>query len=94
MIAEDMTRLSGEIVALHGKRAALMGDLARGSKELSASVAGFCSQLTEARSNMAKRTKTERAAFLKNLKSEVNARRREVAMDLGEVRRSWSGRSC
>lgn len=94
MIAEDMTRLSGEIVALHGKRAALMGDLARGSRELSASMAGFCGRLAEERFGMAKRTKTERMAFLKNLRNEVNARRHEVAMDLGEVRRCWSGRSC
>ncbi len=89
-----MTRLSGEIVALHGKRAALMADLARGSKDLSVSMAGFCSRLGDARCAMAKQTKSERAAFLKNLKSEVSALRREVAMDLGEVRLCWSGRPC
>jgi hypothetical protein len=96
MIAEHMTRLSGEIAALHSNRAELIGDLARGSNDLSTSVAAFCSQLAKGRRGMAKRAKSEGMAFLKNLKSEVNARRREVAVDLrglAKVRRGMAKRA-
>jgi len=93
MIAQDMTRLSGEISALHAQRAALLNNLTRGSEELTASMAGFCTRLAEARNGMAKRTKSERQAFVQKVKDEVNAQRRGVATDLAEVRRVWSGRA-
>jgi hypothetical protein len=91
MIAPDMARLSREIAALHGKRAALIADLTRGGKELNASMTEFCTNLAQTRSEMAKRTKSERMAFMQHLKDTVNSQRRGVAQDLAEVRRSWSG---
>ncbi len=93
MIAQDMTRLIGEISDLHAKRAALMSDLNRGSKDLAASMAGFCAHLSDERSDMAKRTKSERMAYVQGLKDQVNAQCRGVASDLAEVRRCWSGRA-
>ena len=93
MIAEEMTHLSGEIAALHSKRTVMMGDLARGSKDLTASVRDFCAGLAAARNGMAKQSRSDRMAFLKDLKSNVNELRRGVAMDLDEVRRVWTGRN-
>ena len=91
MIAKDMTRLSGEIAGLHAKRAAMVSGLTRGSRERSTAVAAFCAGLSEARSGMAKKTKSERVAFVNQMKHFVNSHRRAVAMDLAEVRRAWSG---
>ncbi len=91
MIAQDMTRLSGEIAGLHAKRAAMVSGLTRESRDRSAAVAALCTRLSETRSEMAKKTKSERAAFMNQLKHEVNTVRRAVAMDLAEVRRVWSG---
>jgi hypothetical protein len=93
MIAQDMTRLIGEISDLHEKRAALMSDLNQGSRDLATSMAGFCTHLAEERSEMAKRTKSERTAYVQQLKDQVNAHCRGVASDLAEVRRCWSGRA-
>jgi phage host-nuclease inhibitor protein Gam len=93
MIAQDMSRLVGEISDLHAKRSEMMSDLARGSKNLAAEMASFCTHLSEERSNMAKRTKSERMAFVQQLKDGVNAHCRSVANDLAEVRRCWSGKA-
>ena len=93
MMTDDITRLCGEIVALREARGAMMRGLAREHKDRSQSVFQFCAHTHSARAEMAKRTKTERLAFLRNLKRAANAQRREMQKDLAGARRAWAGAS-
>lgn len=86
MMTDDITRLRGEIVALREARGAMMRGLAREHKDRSQSVFQFCAHIHSAHADMAKRTKTERLAFLRNLK-------RAMQKDLAGARRAWAGAS-
>jgi hypothetical protein len=72
-------------------RDALMDGLARDHKDRNQSVFQFCAHTRSARGEMAKRTRTERLAFLHNLRRAVNAQRRETRGDLAGARRAWAG---
>ena len=92
MLSDDMTRLCGEIVAMRARRGELMDGLVRDNKDRKQSVFQFCAHTRSARGEMARRTKTGRLAFLRNLTGEVNAGRRETRTDLAGARRAWPGR--
>ena len=86
MITNDITRLCGEIVALREARGAMMRRLAREHMDRSQSVFQFRAHTRSAHAEMAKRTKTERLAFLRNWQ-------RELQNDLAGARRAWAGAS-
>jgi hypothetical protein len=86
MMTDDITRLCGEIVALREARGAMMRGLVREHKDRSQSVFQFRAHTHSARAEMAKRTKTERLAFLRNWQ-------RELQRDLAGARRAWAGAS-
>jgi hypothetical protein len=94
MLTDDMTHLCGEILALRNDRDDFMNHLALESRDRSQSVARLCGQFASIRAAMARRTKSERIAFLHNLKRTVAAGRRAVQSDLAGVRKVWAGRAA
>jgi len=88
-----MTRLCDEIVAMRKMRGSMMTELQHGAKGLKHSVTKLCAHFGRVRTTMAKRTKTERLAFLNNLKRSVGAERRDMRNDLAGARRAWAGKS-
>ena len=91
-LTEDMTRLSGEIRALHGSREALIKGLVRGANDLRHIVSGMRAGFRNAHNEMARRTKADRLAFVSGLKRTVAGLRREFAGDLAGARRAWFGK--
>ncbi len=71
-LTEDMTRLRGEVDALRGAREALMQDLTRGAKNLSATVSAMRADFSAAHAAMAKQTREERGAFVAAVIDDVN----------------------
>ncbi len=94
MMTDDMSRLCGEIVAMRKGRGVFMNGLVRDHEDRKHSVVQFCAHTHSARTEMAKRTKTERLTFLHNLKRAVTAQRREMRRDLAGARRAWAGGSA
>lgn len=92
MIAEDMTRLYEEIVAMRSRRSELLDELADGSNDLRRSMSDMCRHFGRDRATMARETTASREAFLHNLKNHVNQHLRETRSDLDGVRRAWAGR--
>ena len=86
MMTDDITRLRGEIITMRKVRDALMDRLVRDVKERNRSVFQFRAHNRSAHAEMAKRTKTERLAFLRNWQ-------RELQRDLAGARRAWAGAS-
>jgi len=93
MLTDDMTRLSGEIVAMRRVRGSLMNELQHDTKARKRAVVKLCAHFGRARTTMAKRTKNERVAFLNNLKHSVGAQRRDLRNDLAGARGAWAGKS-
>lgn len=91
MMTDDITRLCSDIVAMRSGRGALMDRLERGHQDRHQSVSQFCAHTRIARGEMAQRTKTERLAFLHDLKRAVHAQRRKMRGDLAGARRAWAG---
>jgi len=92
-LAEDVTRLCGEMRTLRENRQALRRDLEEGTKDLQRHVFELCTDFAESRLRMAKRTLENRLAFLKDLKRNVHDQKREVRADLAVSRCAWAGRS-
>ena len=92
MIADDMTRLSEEIVALRSRRGQILEGLAAGSNEVRRSMLDLCRHFARQRAQMARGTRADRGAFLHNLKNHVNQHLRQTRSDLAGVRRAWAGR--
>jgi hypothetical protein len=88
---EDMTRLSGEIQALRGSRRAFRRELSDGNRERQMDVFEMCADFAGTQARMAKRTKGERLAFLKNLKRTIGGQQREMRADVAAARRVWAG---
>ncbi len=94
MLAEDMTRLCGEIVTLRKGRGSLLNELVHGNRDRKQSMGEFTAEAHTARSRMARRTRNERMAFLHTLSHGVAAARREMRMDLAGARRAWAGKTA
>lgn len=92
MLTEDIARLCGEIVSLRQNRCNMMKDLQQETMARSQAVGDLCTHFTQARATMAKQTKSERTAFMNDLKKTVNVLRREVSDDLAGARKAWAGR--
>ena len=71
-LTNDMTRLRGEVDALRGARGALMQDLTRGARDLSATVSAMRADFSAAHAAMAKQTREERGAFVAAVIDDVN----------------------
>lgn len=91
MLTEDMTRLCEEIVTLRTRRGELREALQRDSNDRRESVSGLCQQFADDRAEMARRAKSERRSFLRHLRHQVHAVRREMRSDLAGVRKAWVG---
>jgi len=86
-LTEDMTRLRGEVDALRGVRGALMQDLTRGAKDLSATVSAMRADFSAAHAAMAKQTRGERGAFVAAVIDEVNSLLGEFSKDRNDMAR-------
>jgi len=84
-LTEGMTRLCGEIVALRGARKGFV-------KNICHNVAAMRRGFSQARAEMAAKTKKERRAFVADLKGKVAGLRQELAADLDGARRAWAGK--
>ncbi len=82
---EDMTRLTGEIVAARGARRTMVKDLTR-------NVAAMKANLRRTHQEMARKAKAERRAATSHLRKMVSGMRHALAADLQGARRTWSGK--
>jgi hypothetical protein len=87
-----MTRLRGEIVALRGEIVALRGERIGFVKNICHNVAAMRRGFSQARAEMAAKTKKERRAFVADLKGKVAGLREEFAADLDGARQAWAGK--
>jgi len=86
-LTDDMTRLRGEVDALRSDRGALMQELARGARDLAATVSAMRADFTSAHTAMAKQTRGEREAFVAAVISEVNFLLGAFSRDRGDMAR-------
>jgi hypothetical protein len=93
-LLDDMTRLSGEIQALRGGRRAFRKGLEDGTRDRRMDVFEMCADFAGSQGRMADRTKTERLAFLNNLKRAVGGQQRDMRADLAAARRAWAVRGA
>jgi len=93
-LLEDMTRLAGEIQALHGSRRAFRKELADGNSDRHMDVFEMCADFAGTQAQLATTAKEERLAFLKNLKRAVGGQQREIRADIAGARRAWAGRGA
>ncbi len=82
---DEMTRLSGEIVATRQARKGFV-------KDLTQSVAAMKASLRRAHHEMARKTRAERRAAAAHLKKTVSGMRHALAADLEGARRAWAGK--
>jgi len=86
-LTDDMTRLRGEVDALRGARGALMNDLTRGARDLTAAVSAMRADFTSAHAAMAKKTGEEREAFVAAVIREVNSLLGAFSQDRNDMAR-------
>lgn len=72
-LTDDMTRLRGEVEAMRGARSVLMQDLARGASDLTKVVAAMRADFASAHTEMARKSRGERKAFVADVILEVNS---------------------
>lgn len=99
-LTNDMTRLCGEIAALRSSRAESRAEMQEAITQLQESVTQMLTGFGEARSEMAKQTKTELSEFIAQVKESVTELQQKVAKlqeefrdDLGGAHRAWHGGS-
>jgi hypothetical protein len=86
---EDMSRLAGEIRALHGSRRTFRKELADGSRDRKMDVFEMRAGFAEAQARVAEGGREQRFAFLKNLRRTVGGQQRGMRADLAAARRVW-----
>jgi hypothetical protein len=84
-LTEEMTRLSGEIVATRTARKGFIKDLTHGMAALRA-------DLRRAHQEMARKTKAQRRATMTHLRKTVGGMRHAFAADLQGARQAWAGK--
>jgi hypothetical protein len=82
---DEMTRLTGEIVASRGERRTFVKDLTR-------DVAALKANLRRAHHEMARKARAERRAAASRLRKTVGGMRHAFAADLQGARRAWNGK--
>jgi ATP-dependent Clp protease ATP-binding subunit ClpA len=93
-LLEDMTRLCGEIRALHGSRQTFRKELAEGNREREKDVAEMCADFAGTQARMAQRMRAGRLTFLKNLKKTVSGQQQAMRSDIAGARRAWQGKGA
>ena len=71
-LTQDVTRLCGEITALRDSRQALMGHVARETRQMKGAVAGMRAGFRKAHGKMANRTRAEQAKFVSDMRADVS----------------------
>ncbi len=84
-LTDEMTRLCHEIVDRRGARKGFV-------KDLTQHVAALKADFHRSHADMARKSKTERRAFMSHLKTTVAGLRHEFAADLQGARRAWVGK--
>jgi len=92
MLADDMSRLCGEIVGLRCSREGMVKQLRRETEGRRQAVSDLCAHFDRTRLELAKRNGAERGAFLNDLKSSVQRQCADMRNDLAGARRGWAGR--
>ncbi len=82
---EEMTRLTGEIVAARGERRTFVQDLTR-------DVAAMQANLRRTHQEMARKARGARRAATSRLRKTVGGMRHAWAADLQGARRAWNGK--
>ena len=90
-LADDMTRLVGEIHAARDGRGRLMRDLKHATVEMKNAVAGMQARFRSAHADMARRQRRTLRDFASDLRATVAGVRKEFAADLAGARRVWFG---
>jgi len=86
-LTDDMTRLRGEVDALRSARGALMQDLMRGARDLTATVAAMRADFASAHAAMARQTRGRREAFVAVVIGEVNSLLSTFSRDRNDMAR-------
>lgn len=89
-VSDDMTRLCGEIAAMASVRDALMQDLSRTTNSRRARVADLLSSFSDARSEMARKTKADLAKFHSGVQRSVRRLLGEFRADMAGAKQAWS----
>jgi len=90
-LADDMTRLVGEIHAARDGRGRLMGDLKLATVEMKQAVARMQTTVRSAHAGMARRQQGMLRDFVSDLRATVTGGRKEFAAELAGARRAWFG---
>jgi hypothetical protein len=88
-LTDDMTRLRGDVDALRSDRGALMQELARGARDLAATVSAMQADFAASHNAMAKKSRKERVSYVTRIKKQVGRMRKETSSDLAGARRAW-----
>lgn len=98
VLTNDVTRLCTEISGLRGGRKALINDLMRVTKDRRSAVAAMQAGFRRSHTEMARRTRASRRAFISSLEPLVTAIRQRVAdlrtefaKDIAGAHRAWFG---
>ena len=92
LIADEISGLRNEIVALRLKREEMMAGLARQTRDRRKAVAGMCAGFGRDLAGLVRRTRADRTLFLDGLRRSVAGCRRAVRHDLAAARAAWTGR--
>jgi uncharacterized protein YceH (UPF0502 family) len=98
-LTDDMARLHKEIGVLRGARSAFLAELARGVAAIQRRVSTLLTNFQDAHAEMGKQARTERMAFVGDvrksvdgLKKTVAGLRRGFAADIQGAHRAWFGK--
>jgi hypothetical protein len=98
-LTDDLARLRNEIGVLRGARGAFLGELARGVAAIQRQVCTMLTNFQDAHAEMGKQARTERIAFVgeirktvTGLKKTVAGLRRGFAADIKGAHRAWFGK--
>jgi len=90
-IADDMTRLVGEIRASRDDRGRLLQDLKQGTADMKRAVARMETGFRSQRADMVRRQQRTLRGFVSSLKATVAGLRKESADDLAGAHHVWAG---
>lgn len=97
-LTDDMARLRAEINALKSSRYAFRNDLSRSINQLKEEVASMQNDFRRSHADMAKKSRSERLAFVVSVGREVGELKRQVANhmkgvgdDIKGAHRAWWG---
>jgi len=97
-LTDDLARLRNEIGVLRGARSAFVVELARGVAAIQGQVGTLLTNFQDAHAEMGKQARTERMAFVGEMRKSVNGLKKTVAglrrgfaADIKGAHRAWFG---